>query len=59
MKEKKPSTRGSGRVVVPKASKKASREEDFGVQPLKKKSTKKGEKIQPVGGSGFVDRFGF
>ena len=45
--------------MVPKASKKAGRKEDFGVHPLKKKSTKKGEKIQPVGGSGFVDRFGF
>ena len=27
--------------MVPKASKKADIEEDFGVQPLKKKSTKK------------------
>ena len=44
---------------MPKASKKADKKEDSGVQPLKKKSTKKGEKIQPVGGSGILDRFGF
>ena len=44
---------------MPKASKKAGREEDFGVQPLKKKLMKKDKKIQLAGGNGFVDRFGF